>query len=232
MMKKSNTLTTILLALTVVGLASGSALADWDPEDAHKMHFPQLPNIGGPSVYFSEPSVVADDWQCSDSGDVLDVHFWIASPWYDQWDLTNVYVGIHENDSSGPFNKPGPRLWNRDFSSSATTVRDYSGITQVNIVNIPDPFIQQRGQTYWLALMVFGYGPDGPLQLEWQTSQNHFGAGAVGGFLGDNPGWQPLGAAAPVDMSFVITPEPVTLAVLALGSLLTFGRARKLRRRF
>ena len=149
-------------------------------------------------------------------------------PWYETWSLTNVYVGIYENDTSGAFDKPGPRLWNRDFSAAYTTVRNYESISQVNIVNIADPFVQQQGEIYWLGLMVFGYSPDeGPLwMLEWQTSQNHFGSSAVSGFLGDDPGWQTLGAAAPVDMSFVITPEPATLGLLLiLGGLTVLRRS-------
>ena len=36
-----------LIALLCVTLLAGPALADWDPADGHKMHFPQLPDEDG-----------------------------------------------------------------------------------------------------------------------------------------------------------------------------------------
>ena len=47
-----------LLAFSCVALLAGPALADWEPADGHKMHFPQLPDEDGwdvcsNSVYFS-----------------------------------------------------------------------------------------------------------------------------------------------------------------------------------
>jgi hypothetical protein len=42
----------------------------------HKMHFPQLPDLEGWDVYAVYPKTLADDWQCSETGEVLDIHFW------------------------------------------------------------------------------------------------------------------------------------------------------------
>ncbi len=46
------------------------------PEDGHKMHFPQLPDEDGWDVNATQPQVLADDWTCSQTGWVKDIHFW------------------------------------------------------------------------------------------------------------------------------------------------------------
>ena len=58
------------------GIIGSLAIADWDPGDGHKMHFPQLPDEVGWDVHDSDPMMLADDWQCSHTGLVDDIHFW------------------------------------------------------------------------------------------------------------------------------------------------------------
>ena len=41
----------------------------------HKMHFPQLPDEDGWDVNATD-MCLADDWECSETGYVTDVHFW------------------------------------------------------------------------------------------------------------------------------------------------------------
>lgn len=65
-----------LAFLTIVGLLAVPALADWAPGDGHKMHFPQLPDEDGWDVKATDPLCLADDWMCSESGEVTDIHFW------------------------------------------------------------------------------------------------------------------------------------------------------------
>jgi len=63
-------------AFLAVGVMFTPVAADWHPEDGHKMHFPQLPDEAGWDVNATQPVVLADDWTCSDSGLIRDVHFW------------------------------------------------------------------------------------------------------------------------------------------------------------
>ena len=74
------------LLIVVTAVAAG-ALADWIPEDGHKMHFPQLPDPEGWDVGFwweeatqgmRMSNMLADDWQCSETGEVTDLHFWVS----------------------------------------------------------------------------------------------------------------------------------------------------------
>ena len=48
----------------------------WRPGDRHKMHFPQLPDESGWDVRATRPVVLGDDWRCSETGWVKDIHFW------------------------------------------------------------------------------------------------------------------------------------------------------------
>jgi hypothetical protein len=68
------------LAMACVALLAAPAIADWNPGDGHKMHFPQLPDEDGWDVNATtngDPYVcLADDWMCSQTGPVEDIHFW------------------------------------------------------------------------------------------------------------------------------------------------------------
>ena len=80
-----------LLALAVLGLAQ-AAVADWDESMPHKMHFPQLPDPYGWDVNVTH-FTLADDFRCTGSGPVNDIHFWISTRG-DQEHLLNEIHGI------------------------------------------------------------------------------------------------------------------------------------------
>jgi len=65
----------VCVPVLVLGLA---ALADWIPEDGHKMHWPQLPDETGWAVNATQPLILADDFMCMETGWIKDVHFWGA----------------------------------------------------------------------------------------------------------------------------------------------------------
>lgn len=235
------------VAATLIA-ASTAALADWDPGDGHKMHYPQLPDPNGIDVAFRFPEVLADDWRCSETGPVTDVHFWFSA----QGDATplinGVHISIHADIPAGPdgtFSRPGALLWERNFAPSQFAWRpygegaqgwyvpesgfynpsDHKNFYQLNIVNIPDPFIQQLGTIYWLDISVQAETP-----LGWKTSISpQFNDTSVWGLL-PTPQWQPIydprvpGAAFPLDLAFVITPEPGALLLLAPLAALVLRR--------
>ena len=242
----------LLLTSLCVLFASTVVLADWDPGDPFKMDYPQLPDPDGWDVNFVNPKVLADDWLCTQTGPVSDIHFWMSSRKDEPFHLLNIHVSIHTDDVTGPFSKPGDLLWQRDFQPPLFTVRDYgTGIQgwldpnpvppvvepndhlkfyQVNIEDIFDPFPQKEGTVYWLDLTVFGLGLTGvPAQLGWKTSLNHFRDDAVWADFGSAAVWQPLSdpfTGETLDLAFVITPEPGTLCLLALGGLALLRRKR------
>ncbi len=118
------------VAAALVMVVASPALADWEPGDGHKMHYPQLPDPNGWDVYFDSAGTgllefsyaLADDWQCSQTGLVDDVHFWIS--WMDD-DATTIdafIVRIYSNDANEPFSRPGDYLWGAEFLPEDFTI--------------------------------------------------------------------------------------------------------------
>ena len=64
----------------IAGLAlilAPPALADWDPGDDYKMHYPQMPDPEGWDVCLV-CQWLADDFGCTETGPITDIHFWIS----------------------------------------------------------------------------------------------------------------------------------------------------------
>jgi hypothetical protein len=208
---------TVVVFTAVLALAS-AARADWNVGDPYKMHWPQLPAESGGSI---STRVYADDWQCTESGPVTDVHFWT-------WTFSGgpppppcvFQVSIHDNIAVGPggYSIPGDLLWERDFFPGDYTIRPWGTYPfwQVNITDIREPFIQSQGEIYWLDLFAF----DTPENVLWNTTYNPFMDSAVMWLDGE---WIATGGG----MAFVITPEPATLCLMGLGAVGLLLRGRK-----
>jgi hypothetical protein len=207
--------------------AAPVALGDWDVGDGHKMHYPQLPKPGGWDVaLWSEGSVwLADDWQCSETGPVKDIHFWLSWEQNVVWPIGGFTVRIWSDDPCGPngYSEPNDLLWERDFDAGQFTVRDmpddlqgwfdpYSGSVspddhimwqQINIEDIIDPWIQKEGKIYWLMIDMWG-APD----CGWKESGSpHF---RDNGVYWDGLKWNELidpEIYESMDLAFVITGE-------------------------
>jgi hypothetical protein len=243
------------LSLVVVGLlAPGLAQADWSKGDPYKMHFPQLPDPNGWDVNFTQPVVLADDWQCTQSGPVSDIHFWMSVHGGLQPMIQSVHASIHSNVPKDPtqptsFSHPGGPLWDADFPATAIRIvlwpeegpqgwfdpylreviqQDHRQIWQVNIVDIPGAFRQNAGEIYWLDLSVApAVGTN--MLYGWKTSLQHFEDDAVWSSSAAGMSWQELRdpiTGESLDLAFVITPEPGTIALLGLGAAGLLRRRR------
>ncbi|MDD5063788.1 MAG: PEP-CTERM sorting domain-containing protein [Phycisphaerae bacterium] len=240
----------ILTSLCVLFFA-GTALADWNPGDSYKMHYPQLPDPTGWDVQANDPEL-ADDWLCTGTGPVSDIHIWY-SVFGDEYSailqggVVRIYSDSPDPDDDGPlFSHPDKKLWEWVFSIDDPRVssrlygtgdqgwynprneevyaNNHDNIYQLNIVDIPDPFEQKEGEVYWLALQL-----NATFAMGWKTSLDHWNDDAVwsNGTIGGP--WNELCdpyTGQSLDMAFVITPEPATVALLGLGALSLIRKKR------
>ncbi|KPJ58571.1 MAG: hypothetical protein AMJ42_03035 [Deltaproteobacteria bacterium DG_8] len=123
-------LQSILIMAIMVLVLVGVAKADWNEGDPHKMHWPQLPDPFGWDVRASEPYVLADDWWCSETGYIKDIHFWGSwkQGYYPPWTtLYGFWISIHENipasqNPNGNYSQPGTILLNNFYPIEAFIV--------------------------------------------------------------------------------------------------------------
>lgn len=211
----------VLRASMIVGalmLPAAPALADWVPGDGHKMHWPQLPDpLLGFGVDIVSPNVVADDWQCSRTGPVRDVHVWFSLE-YDglgdpmgvvsqiQWLRLSIHSDVPAEQSPTGYSMPGDLLWEyyppdvqippipaqapQGWTSPAWGEwrrPDHHMIFQGNIVDIPEPFIQRQGEIYWLDVSV-GF-PEGydGPHVGWSTTSRDLEFNDDAVYLVDDP---------------------------------------------
>ena len=169
---------------------------EWDIGDPHKMHYPQLPDPNGWDLDITFANMSADDWRCSESGPVTDVHFWYS--WLgDQVGIIDrirveIYDDLPATDPANPYGYSVPRnvQWEREFLAGQFSTRlwgqgdqgfimpgsnwqkpDHNDIYQCNIVDIPQPFYQEQGKIYWLALSITIRDPVGT-HIGWKTSRS------------------------------------------------------------
>jgi hypothetical protein len=225
----------IFVCMLLIG-TTGIAVADWAPGDGHKMHFPQMPDPIGWDVNFHD-FFFADDWQCSKTGPVNDIHFWISWRHDIFAELPFVHVSIYSNNPQGTYSQPLALLWDRIVAPDQFIVagpwpgdqgwlepygdffpHDHLFYFQINIKNITEPFVQQNGTVYWLVIqMPLLY----PIEMGWKTTKDHFMDAAVWGSPGQ---WTPIVdpiEQTPVDFAFVITgvEEPEEECCLAIESM-------------
>ena len=114
----------VMLILTLL-IITTTSIADWDPGDGHKMHFPQLPDEDGWDVRYGWPVVLADDWKCSKSGPVEDIHFWGSiendtGPDVVIWGsfIIGIWSDLPAEESPTGYSLPNELLWNRTLSTT------------------------------------------------------------------------------------------------------------------
>jgi hypothetical protein len=230
-------------ALGAIACLAAPALADWYPGDGHKMHYPQMPDPFGWDVEFNSftgtpwqnSAILADDWTCSETGPVSDLHFWMS--WWadDVGIIENVEVRIFDDANSKPGAAP---VWTATIGNFSVVdpygtgdqgfyvppgftwyPSNHQTFQQINIVDIDNPFIQEAGTTYWLGLYVtWTDGPQGP--AGWKTTLDPYNAGGMyWDYIAVD--WFPLTdpVGMPLDLAFVITPEAGSLPLLLLGLL-------------
>ncbi|MCP4569721.1 MAG: hypothetical protein GY841_19245 [FCB group bacterium] len=201
-----------------------------NPLEEHKMHYPQWPDETGWDVNATYPLVLADDWECSETGYVKDVHFWGSWKHGFEGIIDSFKVSIHSDIPYElpmyPYSRPGELLWDRYISDFTTTsiwpdtwegwydpetgdtfYNDHQEYFRYDIyLDSTDWFEQDSGTVYWLDISGF---ISGSAVWGWKSSYNHWNDDAVWGHVGmDN--WvdlyEPGGATStPIVNEFNIT---------------------------
>ena len=226
-----------ILVCTLLIAVTGTTFADWEEGEPYKMHYPQLPDPNGYDVDWGDWEL-ADDWDCTETGTVDDIHFWIS--WFENFpmDIPLIEVSIWSNEPHGPNNYSIPKdpLWNGTFIEGQFIVAGpwtgyqywympwgelilipHYSYYQINIKNITDLFKQIENETYWLVIKM-------PLNDEyivgWKTTYEdlHFRDYAV--WLEPSGTWSMIDG---IDFAFVITGEPLQECCLQIVNV-TGGR--------
>jgi hypothetical protein len=183
----------LLILISILSIFVLPVAADWDPGDPHKMHWPQTPKQGGVDVEFGsgEGWALGDDWQCSESGYIDEIHFWISWNMDLISDITDFTVSIYSDIPVGPdgWSTPGDLLWVRDFFMGDFVIRDmpddlqgwydpsmdefypdtHTRWQQINITGIDDAFEQVLGTIYWLVIDFHGLP-----HIGWKETDQHW----------------------------------------------------------
>ena len=180
----------------------------WVPGDGHKMHYPQLPNPLGWDVNATQPLVLADDWMCSETGPVKDIHFW--GSWKDGLEgqiaffVLSIHTDIPASQNPDGYSKPGLTLWEAEISNFGATAIDpqaYEGwydpatgeVLPNNHTNyfqydvfLPEHlwFDQEVGTIYWLNISAVLIEPTNAV-WGWKSTLDNWNDDAVWAFWGD-----------------------------------------------
>jgi hypothetical protein len=143
-MEKKKTKLSLLFVALLLFCGAGIAFGDWDEGGPHKMHYPQLPDPCGWDVNFNADAMF-DDWMCSESGYVTDIHFWLSCKG-DVWDpeltgepcpiarlLIYIYADMPADDPCNQceYSHPtGPALWSIDINPFDANLIRHAGTGQ------------------------------------------------------------------------------------------------------
>ncbi|MFH0954130.1 MAG: hypothetical protein V1873_07355 [Verrucomicrobiota bacterium] len=182
--------------------------ADWEVGGSFKMHWPQMPDLttNGMDVNATANYVLADDFRCTQSGPVTNIHIW--GSWLgigDTIDTTAVFrLSIHADipaEPTGMYSMPSnPPLWQDFFTPNLYQWRVWAGgiqegwyeppsgympppadtiCYQYNFpIGVQDAFVQTSGTVYWLDVQVV----QATNSFGWKTSTNHWNDDAVYSF--------------------------------------------------
>ncbi len=184
----------ILFTALFMTTAVSAADCDWNSGDSYKMHWPQEPDLNRTGVAIAMTmATLADDFECSGSGPIEDIHFW-GSFYRDNLppngpDSLTFKISIYSDiPAIGDLpSKPGDLLWTQTFvpgEYSAERIHVglsdwYDGVYgsysrqnhrytfQYNFCIDDDPFIQEEGTIYWLVVDEVGQGD---YEFGWKTT--------------------------------------------------------------
>jgi hypothetical protein len=185
----------------MMSIGPGSLFADWP--DTNAIKFVQMPDLSerGMDIAFNEyPMVLADDFTCTNTGPVTDIHLWVSSiqnvPVTGGTFTLSIWDDVPGSPATGLPSHPGSNLWSEVFAPGMYQVMpwadhlletfwDFQPVPPVELG--PDnkvfvynfypqkPFTQggtaNKPVIYWLGVSMQA-GSDNPPQ-GWKTSPDH-----------------------------------------------------------
>ena len=212
---------TAFMAVVVLMLLGAPASADWAVGDGHKMHYPQPPDPIGWDIDMTN-YVLADDWKCSETGLVDDIHFWLSvegetSP--QPPPINAIQVSIHDDVPIGPGNNygfsypvqdplrqwvfdpaqftiagpwDGQQGWDDPQPDSDCLVDNHFMYWQVNITKISEMVPNPFRQVEGKIYWLDLTVETDGRLVGWKTTTRPFNDDAVYATPGVAPGWQPV----------------------------------------
>lgn len=268
----------IVLAISLALLVTGSVSADWsDTEPAKWVQLPDLSPLGI-DVNATLPTVLADDFLCTSTGPITDIHIWGSwlrdilpvdeggngdahNVWFELSIHKDIPAVIAPDGTVERHSMPGDLLWSRVFQPDEIRALRYAEVDpgegwydpntgeylwpadqtvwQYNFfIDEAEAYIQEGTRdnpiVYWLDVTArVPQTPTAPAQFGWKTSIDHWNDDAVWGDSHDGP-WNELiypsnheFGGRSIDLAFVITPEPATVIVLAIGGIAALLRRNR-----
>jgi hypothetical protein len=175
---------------------------NWLEGDPAKMHYPQLPDPFGWDVYVPFPYEMADDFECTESGPIKDIHFW--GSWHNgiPGRIRAFHLKIYSDVPAGVdalYSHPGILLWEGVFPDFAITPIKPGSLQgwydPAAGTVLPDNhdeywqydfsfeqgqwFEQEAGTIYWLSVSADVEDGASPSSWGWKSSTAHFNDDAV-----------------------------------------------------
>jgi len=226
----------LLLLAGLLGTVS-PALADWIPGDSTK--WVQMPNPNGYNVNTTNPYFLADDFLCTRTGPITDVHIWGSYV----GDVPDPTLGVFltfwsDSRPPGTYSRPNAPVWegmyfspgsysvvewgtsNEQFFDPPNTIRgsDNKIFLYNFFINPSEAFVQQAGNIYWLSVIAFSGEGQENNPFGWKTSMNPWGDDAVWTIAEE---WYELRdpvTGDSLDLAFAITTVPLPGSLLLLGT--------------
>jgi hypothetical protein len=157
------------------------------------------------------PRIIADDFLCTQTGPITDVHFWGSWKGDRKGMIYGIHLSIHKDipvDPTNPYSRPGELLWEKDFSQNEfteTLVADlapeyewwwdvYSAVAQADPngdqkiyrydidINPSDAFVQEGNPGDPQIYWLDIYVLTEFGEFGWKTSSEHWNDDAVFGY--------------------------------------------------
>ena len=195
---------------------------DWTVDDPHKMHWAQLPDLRTTGIDVNAVGTpLADDFLCTESGPVTDVHFWgsflhdiLPANGVNALTFTVSFYSNQPADNLITWSRPGQLLWSKkinSFTYDASLVADrapegwydpsnkfyepnnHNRAYQYNIcfASDEDRFVQKFGTIYWLVIKVLPE-TNARYTFGWKTTQQNLQWQDSSAWQHSTYGWLPM----------------------------------------